>query len=414
MVRCWALVTLLVLTGSSFTQTDAAGMQTMGFTRAGSRDVVPGPVENFTGDVRVERLFDAEDPSHASGGLVTFAPGARTAWHSHPGGQILIVTSGTGRVQLSGHAIEEIRTGDVVQIPAGAKHWHGAAPHASMTHLGITEPRDGTAVQWMEKVSDEEYNGPLSTAEKPPPAQPIPSDRAAQSQTREQTTTRPSGELQQRIAPGLATLTDDVLYGDVWRRPELSPRDRSLVTVSVLIATGKTAQLAGHLGRAFTNGIKPSETSALLAHLAIYCGWPSAVSALEVYDQVYRARNIDASSLAVVSPRLPAAASEGARADATRAEMGTVAPKFAQLTNDVVFGDLWRRPDLSLRDRSLVTISALAAMGDDEQLDVYLRRGVESGLSRAQIAEALTHVAFYAGWPKATRALTAMAKTLGK
>jgi 4-carboxymuconolactone decarboxylase len=414
MVRRWALVTLLVLTGSSFTRTDATGMQTMELTRAGSRDVLPGPVENFTGDVRVERLFDAVDPSHASGGLVTFAPGARTAWHSHPGGQILIVTSGTGRVQLWGHVIEEIRTGDVVQIPAGAKHWHGAAPDASMTHLGITEPRDGAAVRWMEKVSDEEYNGVLSSAEKQSPAQPTPSDRPAQSQTREQGTTRPSGELQQRIAPGLATLTDDVLYGDVWRRPELSPRDRSLVTVSVLIATGKTAQLAGHLGRAFTNGVKPSESSALLAHLAIYCGWPSAVSALEVYDQVYKTRNIETSSLAAVSPRLPPAASETTRADATRAELGTVAPKFAQLTNDVVFGDLWRRPDLSLRDRSLVTIAALAAMGDDDQLDLYLRLGVEAGLTRAQITEALTHLGFYAGWPKATRAMNAVPRALGR
>ena len=101
MVRCWALA-LLVLIGSSFARTDATGMQTMGLSRAGSRDVQPGAAENFTGDVRVERLFDAVDPSHASGGLVTFAPGARTAWHSHPGGQVLIVTSGTGRVQLWG------------------------------------------------------------------------------------------------------------------------------------------------------------------------------------------------------------------------------------------------------------------------------------------------------------------------
>ena len=120
----------------------------------------------------------------------------------------------------------------------------------------------------------------------------IMSSAPAPTSNREQNTARPSGELQQRLAPGLAALTDDVLYGDVWSRPELSPRDRSLVTMSVLIATGKTAQLGGHLGRALTNGVKPSEASALLAHLAIYCGWPSAVSALEVYEQVYSARNI--------------------------------------------------------------------------------------------------------------------------
>jgi 4-carboxymuconolactone decarboxylase len=91
-----------------------------------------------------------------------------------------------------------------------------------------------------------------------------------------------------------------------------------------------------------------------------------------------------------------------------------VAPKFVQLTNDVVFDDLWRRPDLSARDRSLVTIAALAAMGDDDQLDLYLRRGLESGLTRPQIVEALTHLGFYAGWPKATKALAAVTKTLGK
>jgi 4-carboxymuconolactone decarboxylase len=269
---------------------------------------------------------------------------------------------------------------------------HGASPRASVTHLGITQVRDGTAVQWMEKVNDEKYGAAVSNPQ--------------------QGSVRPSGDLQQRVAPGLAALTDDVLYGDVWQRPELSPRDRSLVTISVLIATGKTAQLTGHLTRALANGVKPSEASALLAHLAIYCGWPSAVSALEVYDQVYTARNIDASSLRAMTPRLPAPASEAARARATSAGLGTVAPKFVQLTNDVVFDELWRRPDLTVRDRSLVTIAALAATGDDDQLDVYLRRGVENGLTRAQIVEALTHLGFYAGWPKATKGLTVVAKTL--
>jgi 4-carboxymuconolactone decarboxylase len=244
----------------------------------------------------------------------------------------------------------------------------------------------------MEKVSDEQYNG----------APPSP-----------EATTRPSGALQQKIVPGLAALTDEVLYGDVWRRPELSARDRSLVTISVLIATGKPAQLPVHLGRALDNGVLPSEASGLLAHLAIYCGWPSAVSALDVYEQVYTARRVDAAALRAMSPRLPAAASDAARARALADELGTVAPKFVQLTNDVVFGDLWQRSDLTLRDRSLVTIAALAAMGDD-QLDLYLRRGLESGLTRGQVAEALTHLGFYAGWARATRAMTAAARTLAR
>src|SRR4029453_8653477 len=230
----------------------------------------------------------------------------------------------------------------------------------------------------------------------------------------QQGTTRPSGQLQQRIAPGLAALTDDVLFGDVWRRPELSPRDRSLVTVSVLGATGKPAQLAGHLGRALENGVQPSEASGLLAHLAIYCGWPSAVSALDVYAQVYAARKGDTAALRAVGPRLPAPAGDAARARTLNDELAADAPKFVQLTNDVVFDDLWRRSDLALRDRSLVTIAALAAMGDDDQLDAYLRRGLESGLTRNQITEALTHLGFYAGWPKATKAMTAVTRTFGK
>jgi 4-carboxymuconolactone decarboxylase len=269
-----------------------------------------------------------------------------------------------------------------------------------MTHIAITEPREGTNVEWMEKVTDQQYDAAALNPE-PQPSKPP------------QSTTRPSGPVQQRLAPGLARLTDDVLFGDVWRRPELSPRDRSLVTISVLIATGKPAQLAGHLGRALDNGVQASEASGVLAHLAIYSGWPSAVSALDIYDQVYTARTVDTTALSAAGPRLSAAASDAARARAVKDEFGAIAPKFVELTNDVVFDDLWRRSDLSPRDRSLVTIAALAANGDDE-LDVYLRRGLESGLTRAQIGEAVTHLAFYAGWSKATKAMRAVTRVLGK
>jgi 4-carboxymuconolactone decarboxylase len=137
----------------------SANAQTLVISRSGTRPVRPAPSQNFTGSVQVEMLFEAVDPSHASGGSVTFEPGARTAWHSHPRGQILIITSGTGRVQRWGGPVEEVRAGDVVRIPAGQKHWHGASPGASMTHLAISEHLDGSTVQWMEKVSDEQYNG---------------------------------------------------------------------------------------------------------------------------------------------------------------------------------------------------------------------------------------------------------------
>jgi 4-carboxymuconolactone decarboxylase len=225
-----------------------------------------------------------------------------------------------------------------------------------------------------------------------------------------QAAARPSGPIQQKIAPGLAHYTDEVLFGAVWPSPDLSPRDRSLVVISVLIATNRPAQLTGHLGRALTNGVTPVEASGVLTHLAFYAGWPNAVSALDVYDQVYTARKVDLASLQAEG-RTPLAAGNRFRGSA-EASLEAAAPKFARLSKEVVFGDLWRRSDLSPRDRSLVTIAALAAMGEADQLAPYLRTGLEAGLTRAEITEAITHLAFYAGWPRATDALTVVDRVL--
>ena len=123
----------------------------------GSLPSAKGPAEWFTGTVRVDAKFAAPEPARVSSGTVTFEPGARTAWHSHPLGQTLIVTAGCGRVQREGHPIETIRPGDVVWIGPGEKHWHGAAPTTAMTHVAIQEKLNGKAVEWMEKVGDEQY-----------------------------------------------------------------------------------------------------------------------------------------------------------------------------------------------------------------------------------------------------------------
>ncbi|HYR12024.1 MAG TPA: cupin domain-containing protein [Longimicrobium sp.] len=133
--------------------------QRIAVIRNGARPSTPGPAENFTGSVRIDPAFDATGPRRAAGATVTFEPGARTAWHTHPRGQTLVVTAGVGRVRQWGQPAREIRPGDVVTIPAGAKHWHGAAPTTAMSHLAIQEARDGQVVQWMEKVSDEQYRG---------------------------------------------------------------------------------------------------------------------------------------------------------------------------------------------------------------------------------------------------------------
>jgi quercetin dioxygenase-like cupin family protein len=126
-------------------------------TRSGSQPSRKGPAEYFTGSVRINPLFQANDPSRVSGAYVTFEPGARTAWHAHPYGQVLIVTAGSGWVQRWGGPIEEIRQGDVVWIPSGLKHWHGATATTALTHIAIQEHLDGKTAEWMEKVTDEQY-----------------------------------------------------------------------------------------------------------------------------------------------------------------------------------------------------------------------------------------------------------------
>jgi quercetin dioxygenase-like cupin family protein len=129
----------------------------MNIRRAGSQSSASGPADWFTGAVRIDPLFPVTEPARAAGNAVTFETGARTAWHTHPLGQVLIVTAGCGRVQREGGRIEEIRPGDVIWFEPGEKHWHGATPTTAMTHIAIQESLDGKAVEWLEQVSDAEY-----------------------------------------------------------------------------------------------------------------------------------------------------------------------------------------------------------------------------------------------------------------
>ena len=246
-------------------------------SRAGARSVSSAPAQNFTGRVTVEMLRTATGPDRASVGSVSFAPAARTAWHTHPLGQTLVVTAGVGRVQRWGGPVEEIRAGDVVRIPPGIKHWHGAAPGSAMTHLAITEADAGKTVDWAELVADAQYGvaqAPVAT-----PATAASSAQPSRAQ-----------RLMGDVAPKLAQLTDDVLFGDVWARPGLSPRDRSLATVSALIAMNRPDQLRSHMALARDNGVTKEELVEVLTHLAFYAGWPNAVSAVGVAREVFDAK----------------------------------------------------------------------------------------------------------------------------
>jgi quercetin dioxygenase-like cupin family protein len=133
--------------------------RTMEIQRIGSQPSIKGPPDWFTGTVRIDPLFDPNALARAGAAIVTFEPGARTAWHTHPLGQRLIITAGCGRVQIEGGPIEEIRPGDVVWFRPGVRHWHGAAPTTAMTHIAIQEALDGKVVDWMEQVTDEQYRG---------------------------------------------------------------------------------------------------------------------------------------------------------------------------------------------------------------------------------------------------------------
>ncbi len=136
-----------------------ANKESQTISRAGSQASTKGSAEYFTGNVRIDPLFPANDTARFSGSYVTFEPGARSAWHIHPAGQHLIVTSGAGRTQEWGGPIQEIKAGDVIWCPPKVKHWHGASPTTAMTHIAITGTLNGKNVEWMEKVSDEQYNG---------------------------------------------------------------------------------------------------------------------------------------------------------------------------------------------------------------------------------------------------------------
>ncbi|EJJ31512.1 (R)-mandelonitrile lyase [Rhizobium sp. CF142] len=214
------------------------------------------------------------------------------------------------------------------------------------------------------------------------------------------------------IAPGLGHFTDDVLFGEFWKRKDLTPRDRSLVTISALISTGKGHVLANHVKRALENGVEPVEVGEVVTHLAFYSGWPNAMSAVtevkKVFDELKIAPVTDSSDERI---RLDPA-TEAARVASVEASVASTAPALAELTNRALFGDLWLRPDLSARDRSLVTMSALVAMGQPDQFAFHANRALDSGLTSEEAAEVVTHVGFYAGWPRAMSAVPVLKNVL--
>lgn len=209
------------------------------------------------------------------------------------------------------------------------------------------------------------------------------------------------------VAPALEQFTQQHLYGEVWKRPGLSPRDRSMVVVAAMIARGEAPALTYYANQAIENGVKPAEISETITHLAFYTGWGRAMAAVGPVRDVFAARHVRPEDLppafGALQPLDPA--KDAVRASGVSNQFGTVSPGTVAYTNGLLFKELWQRPYLSQRDRSLVTISALIAGGQAEQLPYHLNRGMDQGLTQGQVGEVLTQLAFYAGWPSVFAAM---------
>jgi len=209
------------------------------------------------------------------------------------------------------------------------------------------------------------------------------------------------------VAPALEKYTQDRLLGQLWKRPGLSARDRSIVTLAVLITRNQVIDMPYYVALALENGVKPREISEIITHLAFYSGWENAMSAAASTKEVFSGRGIKAAELPAASPKLLALneAAESQRASRNEQQFGAVAPGVLQYTTDLLFRDLWLRPDLAPRDRSLVTVSALVASGQVAQMPYHLNRAMDNGLTQAEASEVFTQLAFYTGWPNVFSAL---------
>ncbi|WP_341676234.1 carboxymuconolactone decarboxylase family protein [Niveibacterium sp. SC-1] len=211
----------------------------------------------------------------------------------------------------------------------------------------------------------------------------------------------------QKVSPALARYLQTTLAEDLWKRPGFSPRDRSIVTVAAVIARNQGAEMARQFALALDNGVTPGELSEIITHLAFYSGWGNAMSAVLVAQELFAAKGVDAKTLPAASPELLPLdeAAEARRAARVEQDFGETAPGVVQYTGEVLFRELWQRPGLAPRDRSLVTVSALVASGQVAQIPYHLNRAMDNGLTRVQASEALTQLAFYAGWPNVFSAL---------
>jgi len=221
-----------------------------------------------------------------------------------------------------------------------------------------------------------------------------------------QTLPEPLRSVLLTVSPALVRYTEASLLGEVWTRPGLSARDRSLVTLAALIARNQINAQPYYINLALEQGALPAELSEIITHLAFYVGFPNAIAAATNASPVFAQRHVNPDALPAAQPQLLALddAADVERATRVEQQLGPTLRTLAHDTNDVLFHDLWLRPDLAPRDRSLVTVSALVASGQVAQISFHLNRAMDNGLTETEAAETIAHLAFYAGWPYAVSA----------
>lgn len=210
-----------------------------------------------------------------------------------------------------------------------------------------------------------------------------------------------------RVSPALEAYYRDDLFGSVWKGEKLSPRDRALITFAALMTRHETDNLPAHVELALEAGVTPAEISETITHLAFYTGWGNAVSAARATAPVFEAHGVEVEELPATDPELLPLdeAAEAAREKLVSRNYGNVSMGVVDTTRELLFRDLWLRPDLAPRDRSLVTVAALIAAGQPEQMTFHLNRAMDNGLTQQEAGAMLSHLAFYAGWPKVFSAL---------
>lgn len=347
--------------------------------RAGSQASFVGPEDYFSGRVRVDPLFNDTGEINASGAYVTFESGARSAWHTHPAGQRLVVISGVGQTQEWGKPVQEIHPGDVIVCPPGVKHWHGAAPNSTMTHLAVTGSVNGKNVDWLEKVAEDR---PL------PPT-----------------------------APAEAAAVSEVL----------SARQQAIVPIGAAMASSNMPRLNSALNEGLDAGLTVSEAKEILVQLYAYAGFPRSLNALGELMKVVEARKQrgihdepgrEPCHAVVTGDALLAVGKANQTRIAGAPVQGPLfdfAPVINQFLQTHLFGDIFERDNLDWQSRELATVSALAATpGAESQLRSHVAASLRVGLSAAQLRQLTQVLTRHGEVEAAARASEALEKHLAQ